>query len=235
LPWIDTEESRHQLDLWGEELRRRLGSGVKDPVPLLTGYLHGELGFDGNRDDYYNHENSLLPMVMENRRGLPLTLSLLYLFVAARAGIEVHGVNLPGHFIARCGETYFAAFALALGFGPVASGMVATLPVLVRATGADPRMGARLGALYATNTAGAIAGALLAGFLLVPSLGLQRSAWLAAGVNLTVALLALGVRGRGGHSVGRGQRVLLQVSQAHVLQRLFVAGGEHHGRCEAGL
>jgi len=74
--------------------------------------------------------------------------------------------------------------------------MGATLPVLVSATGADPRMGIRLSALYATNTAGAIAGALLAGFYLVPSLGLQRSAWLAATVNLTVALLALAVRAR---------------------------------------
>lgn len=74
--------------------------------------------------------------------------------------------------------------------------MGATLPVLVSATGADPRMGARLSALYATNTAGAIAGALLAGFVLVPSLGLQRSAWLAATVNLSVALLALVVRAR---------------------------------------
>ena len=51
-----------------------------------------------------------MPMVMVNRRGLPLTLSLLYTFVARRAGIEVHGVNLPGHFIARCGETYFDPF-----------------------------------------------------------------------------------------------------------------------------
>ena len=74
--------------------------------------------------------------------------------------------------------------------------MGATLPVLVRATGADPRMGARLSALYATNTAGAIAGALLAGFYLVPALGLRQSAWLAAGVNLSVALLALAVRTR---------------------------------------
>lgn len=76
--------------------------------------------------------------------------------------------------------------------------MGATLPVLVSATGADPRMGARLSTLYATNTAGAIAGALLAGFVLVPSLGLQRSAWLAATVNLSVALLALVVRARVG-------------------------------------
>ena len=74
--------------------------------------------------------------------------------------------------------------------------MGATLPVLVRATGADPRMGTRLSALYATNTAGAIAGALLAGFYLVPALGLRQSAWLAAGVNLSVAVLALAVRTR---------------------------------------
>ncbi len=74
--------------------------------------------------------------------------------------------------------------------------MGATLPVLVRATGADPRVGTRLGALYATNTSGAIAGALLAGFYLVPVLGLRRSAWLAAGVNLSVAVLALLARNR---------------------------------------
>jgi spermidine synthase len=74
--------------------------------------------------------------------------------------------------------------------------MGATLPVLVRATGADPRVGARLSALYATNTAGAILGALLTGFVLVPQLGLRWSAWLAAGVNLSVAMVALAVRAR---------------------------------------
>lgn len=110
IPWVDTEDSRKQLDVWGEELRRRCLSGKKDPVNQLTQYLHAELGFNGNSDDYYNHENSLMPMVMVNRRGLPLTLSLLHAFVARRAGIEVHGVNLPGHFIARCGETYFDPF-----------------------------------------------------------------------------------------------------------------------------
>lgn len=110
MPWIDTEESRRQIDAWGAEVRRRLEGGETDPVPLLTGYLHGELGFDGNSEDYYNHENSLLPMVMENRKGLPLTLTLLHMFVANRAGIDLHGVNLPGHFIARCGETYFDPF-----------------------------------------------------------------------------------------------------------------------------
>ena len=110
MPWIDTEESIRQIDAWGAELRRRMEEGESNHVHLLTRYLHGELGFDGNSEDYYNHENSLLPMVMENRKGLPLSLTLLYLFIANRAGIDVHGVNLPGHFIARCGETYFDPF-----------------------------------------------------------------------------------------------------------------------------
>ena len=110
MPWIDTEESIRQIDAWGAELRRRMEEGESNHVHLLTRYLNGELGFDGNSKDYYNHENSLLPMVMENRKGLPLSLTLLYLFIANRAGIDVQGVNLPGHFIARCGETYFDPF-----------------------------------------------------------------------------------------------------------------------------
>jgi spermidine synthase len=86
--------------------------------------------------------------------------------------------------------------------------MGATLPVLVRATGADPRLGARLSALYATNTFGAIVGSLLAGFVLVPSLGLRQSAWLAASVNLTVAVLALAVRAR------LGEAAVVEASEA---------------------
>jgi regulator of sirC expression with transglutaminase-like and TPR domain len=110
MPWIDQEECIALLNGWGSEVRSRLSEGASDPVGVLTRYLHGELGFDGNAIDYYSHENSLLPCVMESRRGLPLTLTLLYMFVAARAGITLHGVNLPGHFIARCGETYFDPF-----------------------------------------------------------------------------------------------------------------------------
>ena len=110
LPWVDPDDTRSQLDAWGEELRSRLSLDPENPVPVITAFLHGSLGFNGNAADYYNHENSLLPTVIENKKGLPLTLSLLYRFVGARAGIEIEGVNLPGHFIARCGEVYFDPF-----------------------------------------------------------------------------------------------------------------------------
>jgi regulator of sirC expression with transglutaminase-like and TPR domain len=110
LPWVDPADTGAQLDAWGEELRLRLALDPEHPVPVITGFLHGSLGFDGNAADYYNHENSLLPTVIENRKGLPLTLTLLYRFVAVRAGLEIQGVNLPGHFIARCGEVFFDPF-----------------------------------------------------------------------------------------------------------------------------
>ena len=115
MPWIDTEDSLRLLNDWGRELSRRMAAAPSSEsseasVTLLIDYLHGELGFDGNTQDYYNHENSLLPCVLESLKGLPLTLTLLYLFVGARAGIVIHGVNLPGHFIARCGEIYFDPF-----------------------------------------------------------------------------------------------------------------------------
>lgn len=110
MPWIDLEEARGVLDAWGREVLHRVTGAPADPVSVLCSYLHGELGLNGNSGDYYNHENSLLPCVMDNRKGLPLTLTLLYIFVGARAGIPVYGVNLPGHFIARCGQTYFDPF-----------------------------------------------------------------------------------------------------------------------------
>jgi len=81
-----------------------------DKVPITIAYLHEELGFSGNGEDYYNHENSLLPCVLENRKGLPLTLTLLYIFVGARVGMPIYGVNLPGHFIARVRRDLFDPF-----------------------------------------------------------------------------------------------------------------------------
>jgi regulator of sirC expression with transglutaminase-like and TPR domain len=61
--------------------------------------LFEEEGFTGNTDDYYNVANSYLPVVLQTRRGLPITLSLIYKAVAERLGLRVWGIGLPGHFI----------------------------------------------------------------------------------------------------------------------------------------
>ncbi|MEM6455137.1 MAG: fused MFS/spermidine synthase, partial [Acidobacteriota bacterium] len=70
--------------------------------------------------------------------------------------------------------------------------MGATLPLLVRyAVGRDAEIGRRVGLLYGANTLGAAAGTLITAFVLLPRLGLDRTVWVAIGVNLTVFALAI--------------------------------------------
>ena len=68
-------------------------------VAHMHEYLFEEQDFVGNVDDYYNPANSYLPAVLESKRGLPITLSLLYRIVAERLGLRAWGVGLPGHFL----------------------------------------------------------------------------------------------------------------------------------------
>jgi regulator of sirC expression with transglutaminase-like and TPR domain len=73
----------------------------------LHEFLFEELGFAGNTDDYYNPINSYVPVVLETKRGLPITLALIYVDVARRLGLDAWGVALPGHFLAavRTGDS----------------------------------------------------------------------------------------------------------------------------------
>ncbi len=97
------------LEDWGERLRARLppGAGAEARVTALAKFLAQEIGLRGNDADYYNIENSLLPRVIDSRRGIPISLALLYSLIAARAGMRVDGVSLPGHFVARHENVFF--------------------------------------------------------------------------------------------------------------------------------
>lgn len=103
---------RQRLDAWGAELKRRLrrASGDRHRVDIMTDFLGNELVFAGNADDYYNERNSLLPCVLDSRKGIPISLTLVYMLVGLRAGAKVDGVNLPGHFLARHGAVLFDPF-----------------------------------------------------------------------------------------------------------------------------
>ncbi|MCX5210967.1 transglutaminase-like domain-containing protein [Kitasatospora sp. NBC_00240] len=70
---------------------------------LLAAVLGGRERFHGRQSDYRRLESSLLPEVLRRRRGLPIMLALVWSAVAARAGLTVHGVALPGHFIVAVG------------------------------------------------------------------------------------------------------------------------------------
>lgn len=112
LPGDDFQPQRALLDAWGAEVTRRLSKAPTelDRIETLVEFLGHEVRLRGNQGDYYNPENSLLPRVIESRRGIPITLSLIYLFVARRAGLTLEGVAFPGHFIVRSGDHFFDPF-----------------------------------------------------------------------------------------------------------------------------
>ena len=70
--------------------------GVIEEINRL---LFEEEGFRGNTHEYLDPRNSFLNQVLERKLGIPITLSLVYMEVGRRAGLNVHGVGLPGHFI----------------------------------------------------------------------------------------------------------------------------------------
>ena len=71
-------------------------------VRALNVYLFEEQGFVGNRERYEDPRNSCLNEVLDRRTGIPITLSLVYMEVARRAGLHIDGINFPGHFLVRC-------------------------------------------------------------------------------------------------------------------------------------
>ena len=96
----DTAAVDMQIQGFADTIRSRVrGSQPQALLAHLHGFLFDEMGFTGNSEDYYNPNNSYLPMVLHTKRGLPITLSLLYKSVAERLGLKVWGVGLPGHFV----------------------------------------------------------------------------------------------------------------------------------------
>ena len=114
-PKLDAERYVEQLDRIGAEAGRRLSNAELPAdaphnvdldryakVAALNAYLFDELGFVGNEADYSDPRNSFLNEVIDRRTGIPITLSLVYMEVARRAGLPVEGINFPGHFLLRC-------------------------------------------------------------------------------------------------------------------------------------
>ena len=100
-PVLDVPRYLQRLDEMGAEVRGRASRRPGAPIERLNAYLFDEEGFRGNQDDYYDPRNSFLNDVIDRRTGIPITLSVLYMEVARRAGLEVSGVGLPGHFLVR--------------------------------------------------------------------------------------------------------------------------------------
>jgi regulator of sirC expression with transglutaminase-like and TPR domain len=81
--------------------RVRDARSLRERVTRLNHFLFQEQGFRGNRDDYYDARNSFLNDVLERRTGIPITLAILYVWIAQRLDLPARGVGFPGHFLVR--------------------------------------------------------------------------------------------------------------------------------------
>jgi regulator of sirC expression with transglutaminase-like and TPR domain len=70
-------------------------------LPALNQVLFEEMKLRGNRDDYYDPRNSFLNDVLDRGLGIPITLSIVYMEVARRIGLNLSGVGMPGHFLLK--------------------------------------------------------------------------------------------------------------------------------------
>jgi regulator of sirC expression with transglutaminase-like and TPR domain len=100
---VDVVGYRGELDRMAREIRRDLAPEAESAVRLaaLNKYLFEEQGFHGNRGDYYHRSNSYINEVLDDREGLPITLSVIYIELARKLDLKVVGLALPGHFMVR--------------------------------------------------------------------------------------------------------------------------------------
>jgi regulator of sirC expression with transglutaminase-like and TPR domain len=91
------------VDELADRLRRRVPADAApmQRLRLLNHYFFQELGFAGNVNDDYDPRNSLMPSVLSSRRGIPITLAVLYIELATQNGLKAQGISFPGHFLVK--------------------------------------------------------------------------------------------------------------------------------------
>jgi regulator of sirC expression with transglutaminase-like and TPR domain len=102
-PGLDMQAVLSEIDALADRLRRRIPA---DAVPVqrlrwLNRFFFQELGFAGNVNDYYDPDNSYLHRVIATRRGIPITLAVLYAELATQVGLTARGISFPGHFLVK--------------------------------------------------------------------------------------------------------------------------------------
>ncbi|MGE3808660.1 MAG: transglutaminase family protein [Gemmataceae bacterium] len=100
---LDVEHYLKEIERMARDIRAGLPRDADEQAKraALDKYLFAERGFHGSRTDYYNRSNSYLNEVLDDREGLPITLSVLYMELGRRLGLKIVGVPLPGHFVVR--------------------------------------------------------------------------------------------------------------------------------------
>jgi regulator of sirC expression with transglutaminase-like and TPR domain len=102
-PTLDVTAYVSKIDTLADEVTERIGhaANVYRSIAGLNDVLFQHHGYRGNRSEYFDPKNSFLNEVMERKKGIPITLSVLYMEVGQRIGLRLHGVGFPGHFLVK--------------------------------------------------------------------------------------------------------------------------------------
>ena len=100
-PELDIDAYLQQVDQYAKDIIEQLPArpDVEDVLHVLNDYLFNQLGYTGNIDDYYDADNSLMNEVIDRKQGIPITLSILYMAVGRKLGLDLQGIAFPGHFL----------------------------------------------------------------------------------------------------------------------------------------
>jgi regulator of sirC expression with transglutaminase-like and TPR domain len=108
-PSFDAEYYLSKLNLLAQQVLTTLGNTSSSEntdsltkIDAINKVLFEDEHFHGNEEDYYNPDNSFLNKVLDTHVGIPISLSLVYMEVSKRVGLQVEGVGLPFHFVVRC-------------------------------------------------------------------------------------------------------------------------------------
>ena len=102
-PEMDVQQVLGDVDQLLARIKRRLpgDASTLQKLRLLNQFFFQDLGFGGNVNDYYDPDNSYLNAVLRKRRGIPITLAVLWLELATGLGLNARGISFPGHFMVK--------------------------------------------------------------------------------------------------------------------------------------
>jgi regulator of sirC expression with transglutaminase-like and TPR domain len=131
-PELDAGAIFTELDRLGEAARNAVNelpstADTADRLRAISRVLYEVEGFSGNDDDYYDPRNSYVNDVVTRRRGIPISLAIVYAAVAERAGVKMFGVGAPGHFVLTSADFEVVGRRASWFVDPFTDGRVLTL------------------------------------------------------------------------------------------------------------
>ena len=102
-PRLEIEDYLTTLDIISQRIKDELDQELYPlkVIKTIKTYLFKDLGFQGNRNNYYDPSNSYLNEVIDQKMGIPISLPVIYLEIAKRLNFPMVGIGMPGHFLIR--------------------------------------------------------------------------------------------------------------------------------------